>query len=164
MTALESPSPPTRLRLDKRFQPSPAEPGDEIYPNGIFEFNITRLLAFIQKHPDRFPVESVQVRAIPNYGSPNLNEETIRLADLTRPILLAEIAPEQNGVIDGHHRLAKARQDGAVTLPAYRLRCPAHVPFLTSTFAYQKYVDYWNDKIGTLEGPRRSGRTRARRA
>jgi hypothetical protein len=149
MTELESRSLPTRLRLDKRFQPCPAEAGDEIYPNGIFQFNITRLLSFVQQHAARFPVEWVEVREIPDYGSPNLNEETIRMADLARPLLLAEIAPGQYGVIDGHHRLAKARKEGAAALPAYRLRCPAHVPFLTSALAYQKYVEYWNDKIGS---------------
>jgi hypothetical protein len=131
---------PARLNPDEQFQPCPAEPGDELYPNGIFEFNITRLLAFVQEHAERFPVESVLVDEIPNYDSPNLDEDTIRVADLTRPILLAEIAPERYGVIDGHHRLAKARQNGVTTLPAYRLRCPTHVPFLTSTFAYHRYV------------------------
>lgn len=33
------------LRLDKTFQPCPAEPDDELYPNGIFEFNINELTA-----------------------------------------------------------------------------------------------------------------------
>jgi hypothetical protein len=35
---------PARLKRDKNFQPCPAESGDEHYANGIFEFNITRLL------------------------------------------------------------------------------------------------------------------------
>jgi hypothetical protein len=52
---------PTRLRLDKGFQPCPVETGDEMYPNGIFEFNITRLLAFVQGHADRFHVEQVDL-------------------------------------------------------------------------------------------------------
>jgi len=29
---------------------------DPMHPNGIFEFNITRLLAFVQEHADRFQV------------------------------------------------------------------------------------------------------------
>ncbi len=153
MVQRQSPPRLAKLKLDKRFQPCPVEPGDEHYPNGIFEFNITRLLAFIQEHADRFPVERVELSEIPDYGeSPDLNEETIRSADLSRPILLAEIAPERYGVIDGNHRLAKARRQGATALPAYRLHCPAHVPFLTSTFAYERYVDYWNDKVKTLLG------------
>jgi hypothetical protein len=144
---------PIRLRRDKGFQPCPVEPGEEIYPNGIFEFNITRLLAFVQEHADRFPVERVDLSEIPDFGdSPHLNEETVRLADLSRPILLAEIAPGRYGVIDGSHRLAKARRQGAADLPAYRLQCPTHVPFLTSAFAYERYVEYWNDKVRTLLG------------
>jgi hypothetical protein len=115
----------------------------EIYPNGVFDFNITRLLAFVREHADRFPVEWVEVSEI---------EDAVRAADLACPILLAEIAPGQYGVIDGHHRLAKARRQGTAVLPAHRLHCPAHVPFLTSRFAYERYVEYWNDKVAALEG------------
>ncbi len=38
---------PTKLKRDKKFQPCPAQTGDELYRNGIFEFNITRLLVLI---------------------------------------------------------------------------------------------------------------------
>jgi hypothetical protein len=128
---------PTRLRLDKGLQPCPVETGDEMYPNGIFEFNITRLLAFVQEHGDRFHVEQVDLSEFPDYGnSPHINES----------------------VIDGNHRLAKARRQGAAALPAYRLQCPTHVPFLTSVFAYEKYVEYWNDKVRTLLGDLRGQR------
>jgi hypothetical protein len=155
---------PTKLRLDKAFQPCSAEPGDEMYPNGIFEFNITRLLAFVQEHVDRFHVERVELSEFPDFGnSPHLNEEAVRLADVSHPILLAEIAPGRYSVIDGNHRLAKARRQGAAALPAYRLQCPTHVPFLTSAFAYTKYVEYWNNKItdllGDLRGQSKSSET-----
>jgi hypothetical protein len=50
-----------RLKLEKTFQPCPAEPGDELYPNGIFELNITRLWAFVAAHVEHFPVEQVEV-------------------------------------------------------------------------------------------------------
>lgn len=146
--------PLARLSLDTTFQPCPVDPGDELYPNGIFELNITRLLAFVHEHAPRFPIEQVELSALPDYGSSrHLNEETVRLADLSRPILLAEIAPGRYSIIDGHHRLAKARQRRVAVLPAYRLQCPTHVPFLTSTFAYEKYVEYWNDKVKALALP-----------
>lgn len=112
---------PARLKVNKGFQPCPAGPGDEIYPNGVFEFNITRLLGFLREHADRFPVEWVVVSDIPHYGSLNLNEDAACAAELSRPILLAEIAPGRYGVIDGHHRLAKARRQGVAVLPAHRL-------------------------------------------
>jgi hypothetical protein len=139
------------LKLDKTFQPCPAELGDELYPNGIFEFNITRILAFVATHADRFPIERVEVDDIPNYGSENLDEEAIGTADLFRPILLAEISPGLFSLIDGHHRIAKARREGVKTLPAHRVACPHHVRFLTSTRAYKRYVEYWNEKLALSE-------------
>jgi hypothetical protein len=57
------------LRRDPRFQPCATEPGDELYPNGIFEFNISRLLAFISAHPARFPTEILELSEIPDYGN-----------------------------------------------------------------------------------------------
>lgn len=136
-----------KLELDKTFQPCPAEPGDELYPNGIFEFNITRLLSFVEAHVERFPIERVEIEDMPNYGSENLDEETIKTADLLRPILLAEISPGRFNLIDGHHRVAKARREEVAILPAHRVACPFHVPFLTSTHAYERYIEYWNGKL-----------------
>jgi hypothetical protein len=138
---------PTKLKLDKRFQPCPLEEGDEAYPNGIFYFNITRLLAFIDAHPDDFPLESIPVADIPSYVGESLDEATVRSADLSRPVLLAEIAPGRHNLIDGHHRVAKARRDGIPAIHARRIHCPRHVPFLTTTQAYEKYVEYWNSKL-----------------
>jgi len=141
---------PAKLKLDKKFQPCPADEGDELYQNGIFEFNVTRLLAFIEAHAEQFPIEFVKLTDIPDYDGEHLDEETVRTANLSRPILQAEIAPDRFNVIDGNHRLGKARREGVQTLPAYKVRYPQHVPFLTSTMAHEKYAEYWNSKIKEL--------------
>lgn len=146
----ESP-PPITLKLDEKFQPCPVNEGEEVYPNGIFHFNISRLLGFVDDHPGRFPIELIALTEIANYGDSHLNEETVRSADLARPILLAEISPGLFNVIDGNHRVAKARRDGMPTIPAQRIYCPDHVQFLTSVIAYQKYVEYWNSKIQAMQ-------------
>ncbi len=147
----------SKLKLDAKFEPCPPEAGDELYPNGIFEFNISRLLAFIHTHPERFPVEPVALADIPNYGDGDLDDAAIGSADLSRPIVLAEIAPGRYNVIDGHHRIAKARREGVLTLTCHRLRCPEHVAFLTSATAYEKYVEYWNSKVDEATRANRSG-------
>lgn len=136
-----------KLELDKTFQPCPAEPGDEIYPNGIFEFNITRHLSFVEASADRFPIERVGVDDIPNYGSESLDEETIRTTDLLRPILLAEISPGRFNLIDGHDRLPRQGRKASGPYPAHRIACALHVRFLASTSAYERYVEYWNEKL-----------------
>ena len=122
-----------------------------MFPNGIFDFNITRLLSFIEANVDRFPIERIGVDDIPNYGSDRLDEEAISSADLLRPILFAEIAPGRFNLIDGHHRVAKARREGVRTLHAHRVARPLHVQFLTSTRAYERYVEYWNEKLALGE-------------
>ncbi len=117
---------PAKLKRDKNFQPCPAESGDEHYLNGVFEFNITRLLAFIDTCAERFPIEFVAVAEFPAYGASHLDEETVRTADLSRPILLAEIAPGLYNVIDGDHRLARARQPFHPQAPLPRSRSLPH--------------------------------------
>lgn len=113
MTSLAcSESKPVQLRFDRGFCPCEAMGGDEIYPNGIFEFNITRLLAYING-AGRFRAEHVALVDIPYAGiSPRLNELTVLNADLSRPVILAEIAPARFNLIDGHHR-ASPRIDSA---------------------------------------------------
>jgi hypothetical protein len=140
-----------KLKRDKKFNPSPLSAGDEAYPNGIFEFNITRLLAFVDAHEERFPIEWMAVTDIPNYGGP-ADEAGIRSADLSRPILMAEISPGRYNLIDGHHRMEKARRNAVLSVPARRIRCPEHVSFLTSTSAYEAYVEYWNSKVQEMKG------------
>jgi hypothetical protein len=61
-------------------------------------------------------------------------------------------------VIDGHHRLAKARREGVRRIPVHRVRCPEHLAFLTSARAYEAYVEYWNSKLDPVpRSPRRVG-------
>jgi hypothetical protein len=53
-------------------------------------------------------------------------------------VILAEISPGRYNLIDGNHRVAKARREGVSSVLAYR--CLEHVAFLTSARAYEKYV------------------------
>jgi hypothetical protein len=152
------PAVPPRLRRNKRFAACAVEADEEFYANGIFEFNITRLLAFLDADRVRHPVEFIAVASIPDYGGERLNEATIRGADLKRPVLLAEISPGRFNLIDGNHRVARARREGVVSIPARRIRCPDHLPFLTSVRAYESYVEYWNGKVKELQ-PRQRRRS-----
>ena len=47
------------LRVDNDFTPCPVATGDELFPNGIFVFNITKILEYIQKQPDSITLEEV---------------------------------------------------------------------------------------------------------
>ena len=115
---------PAKLRIVPSFEPCPIDAGDEVFCNGIFEFNITRLTAFVAAHPDRFPIEAITVASTPNYGDSRLDQSTIAVADLSRPVLFAEIAPGRFNLIDGNHRMA---QSSAQRRP-HRARPPDPLP------------------------------------
>jgi hypothetical protein len=137
-----------KLKVHSDFTPLPFSEGDELFPNGIFEFNVTKLLAFIKDHPSQFPVEEIDIESLgAAFGRERLDEETISTANVKNPIVLAEISPNRFNVIDGNHRVEKARREGMKYIPGYRVHAHQHVAFLTSVRAYETYIEYWNSKI-----------------
>lgn len=139
-----------RIQADATFVPCPVDDGDELFPNGIFVFNVTRILEHVARHPSEVALVRVSVRSFPRWDRP-LVDADVAAADLARPVLLAEISPGSYNLIDGHHRIEKARRRGVETLWAYRLTASQHVRFLTSESAYLTFVGYWNGKVGEAE-------------
>lgn len=148
----------TEQKASKAFQPLAIREGDELFPNGIFEFNISRLEEFIASDPDRFAFEITAIGPFVRLNYSSLDQDHISIADLTQPIILAEIAPGRFSLIDGNHRVAKAAKAGIATLPAIRVWFPDHVAFLTSQEAYCTYIKYWNEKVDDLYGVKRRRR------
>lgn len=138
------------LSADKNYVPASEDDGDELYPNGIFVFNITKMIEYIRVHQDEIPLESIEVKAYTR-GWSKLDEVTIDKADITVPLILAEISPGRYNVIDGNHRLEKAYRVGVDHITAYKLTPEHHMPFLTSLKAYHTYIEYWNSKIKDME-------------
>ncbi len=136
-----------KIKLNPRFKPLTVDDNDELFANGIFEFNISRLITFINANPGKFPLEKVEAQSLHNFNSKNLNEFTINTANLSAPLILAEISPGMFNVIDGHHRLEKAHQSGLEMIPVYRVYAEQHLAFLTSARAYNAYIEYWNGKV-----------------
>ena len=134
------------LKVDNNFIPCPVDDGDEIFPNGIFEFNITKMISHVQKNPDSFLLEEVVVKDVFN-GFSTVNESHMEHVEISRPIILAEIAPGRYNVIDGNHRLQKAHRMGINIIQAYRLNVTQHIKFLISKKAYTTYIEYWNSKL-----------------
>jgi len=134
------------LKSDKTFTPCSIRDNDELYHLGIFEFNITKLLEYIQANPTRFPLSSVSVEDFyPEHAV--INKRHLKTLSNPEPVILAEISPGRYDLIDGHHRMEKARESGLPALDAYKVPMVDHVRFLTSTKAYEAYVDYWNGKL-----------------
>jgi len=134
------------LSINKNFVPTSIDDGDELYPNGFFLFNITKLSEYIHSSADEITPELIEVKAIKN-GLAVITESHIDVVDITSPIILAEICPGRYNVIDGNHRVEKAYRMGVDHITAYKLTPRQHMPFLTSLESYHAYIEYWNSKI-----------------
>ena len=134
------------MRFDKNFTPLPVDEGDEIFRNGIFLFNITKMREFIHNHLDEFAPENIAVKDYFREFS-SINENYMDSVQSSEPVLLAEIAPGRYNLIDGNHRMEKARRMGIENIMAYRLNVNHHIKFITTQKAYATYIEYWNDKL-----------------
>lgn len=135
-----------RLKINKSFKPCPTEDGDEIYQNGIFEFNISKLLEYMKNNSEKFELIEVEVEDFPKEFS-SLNEMHVESTDHSQPVIIAEISPGLYNLIDGNHRMEKARIKGLTSINAFKVNVDQHIKFLTDKDAYLKYVDYWNGKV-----------------
>ena len=50
-------------------------------------------------------------------------------------------------MIDGNHRMEKARRMGIKNMSAFRLDVKQHIKLLTSKDVYLYYIEYWNGKV-----------------
>lgn len=140
------------LKENPNFMPCVPVIDDEVLGGYPFRWNITAASAWIEENLNLVELSTVQVNPS-NQGadSEELDEEFIPKADLTRPIIIVWMRPEFFRLIDGNHRVAKARRLGVKELPAYYLTELQHRKFFTFKEADKMYVDYWNDKVKMLE-------------
>jgi hypothetical protein len=134
------------LKTNENFTPFPVNKGDELFPNGIFVFNITKMLEHIKKNSDEIDLVEVSVADFPKSFS-SVDESHVDSVDVSRPVILAEISPGHYNLIDGNHRMEKARKMGINRILAYRLNVKQHIEFLTERKAYLSYVEFWNGKL-----------------
>jgi hypothetical protein len=135
-----------KLKTDHSFCPYPVREGDEFFVNGIFEFNITKMLEHIAHEPTDIPLVEIDVSDFhPEFSS--VNESHLEAVDVSLPVILAEISPGHYNLIDGNHRMEKARRTGITKLKAYKFNFLQHIAFLTSKKSYLSYVEYWNSKL-----------------
>lgn len=135
----------SKLTIENDFTPCPESDGDEFFPNGIFVFNITKMTEHIMNNPELFVPEELAVKDLQKFLS--INETHVDSVDISKPVIIAEIAPSRFNLIDGQHRVEKARRLGQKKIMAYRLTVHQHIRFLTSRKAYEIYVEYWNSNI-----------------
>lgn len=136
-----------KLKINRHFTPCPIDDEDEMYPNGIFVFNITKMAEYIRNNS--IPCEEVLVKDF-SRGSSKFKENHLATVDVTKPVIVAEISPGRYNVIDGNHRMEQARRMRIEKLPAYKISPDQHLQFLTTEQGYLAYIEYWNSKLKEL--------------
>lgn len=132
--------------MDDKFIPCHAQDGDELFQNGIFVFNITKMLEYIESNSNEINLTKINVDDFPECFS-SIDESYMDSVDISRPVIIAEIAPGRYNLIDGNHRKEKARRMGISSISAYKLNVNQHIKFMTEEDAYMSYAKYWNGKI-----------------
>ena len=141
-----------KLKENLSFTPCVPVVDDETFGGFPFTWNITRVQCWVEENLDQVERSVVQV-APPSSGadSDSLDEAWIPEADLTKPVLVIRMRLEFFKLIDGNHRVAKARCMGVAELPAYYLTEHQHRQFFAREKADELYVKYWNEKLEQVE-------------
>ena len=141
-----------KFKLNKDYVPLPIYEGDEIYPNGIFNFSISRIMEDIESGKLIPRYEKINVQEwFKTHWRGTINEEHLPTVDVTRPILQAQIRPDIYVVIDGNHRLEKDFRDGIEYIESFKLCAEQLLPYFKDIRGYTAYVEYWNLKIKNME-------------
>ena len=104
------------------------------------------MLESIRDNNDKIELVEVTVADFPREFS-SIDEEHVDSVDVSQSVLLAEISPGRYNLIDGNHRMDKARKMGVSHILAYKLNVKQHIAFLTDRKAYITYIEYWNEKL-----------------
>jgi uncharacterized protein with WD repeat len=107
-------------------------------------FNITKMTEYIQNY--NLASEEVLVRDY-SRGSSKFKEDHLGTVDVANPVIVAEISPSSFNVIDGNHRMEKARKLNIEKIQAYKLSPEQHLQYLTTEKGYLAYIEYWNSKL-----------------
>ncbi|MGO1368834.1 MAG: ParB N-terminal domain-containing protein [Senegalia sp. (in: firmicutes)] len=121
---------------------------EEIYQNGIFHFNISRILEHIISGKIEVEKEEINVSDwYKTHFNGLIDEEHLYTVDTTKPVIQAEISPNRYVIIDGNHRLEKAYRNNIKTIDSYKLKVDQLLEYFTDIRGYESFVEYWNSKI-----------------
>lgn len=137
-----------KIFLDVNYKPLPNNAGDEIYPNGIFNFSITRILENIASGNLKVEEEQINVsKWFETHMHGLINEEFLPKVDIIRPVIQAEIRPDMFEIIDGNHRMERAFREGLKFINSYKIMGEQLLPYFAGIRGYKAFVEYWNSKL-----------------
>lgn len=137
-----------KMHVSMQYVPCIVKENEEIFRNGIFHFNISKILEDIYSGRLVVDKELINIKEwFKSHGRhPSLNEEHLPTVDTESIIIQAEIRPEYFSIIDGNHRIEKAYRLGKSSIYSYKLMGEQLIPYFISERGYRAFVEYWNTK------------------
>lgn len=137
-----------KIKFDNNYNPLPTYEGDEIYPNGVFNFSISRIIEHISSHQLDAGKEKINVKEwFKSHFHGSVNKEHLLTVDVTKPVIQAEIRPGIYEIIDGNHRMERAYRQKIEFIDSYKLRGEQLLPYFVDICGYKAFVEYWNSKL-----------------
>ena len=119
-----------QIKLNKNYVPLPTQSGDEIYPNGIFNFAISRIIEDICSGKLAVEQEKINIQDwFKTHLRGSVTEEHLPAVDVSKPVIQAEIKPGFFEIIDGNHRMERAFREGTEFIDSYKLRGEQLLPY-----------------------------------
>lgn len=89
--------------------------------NGILIWDVTSILEDIEQHPDSYTIQTLSTALLADHNDARVSHTRAMASDLTKPLVVAELSKDHLLLIDGNHRLYKARTLGLENIPCYYL-------------------------------------------
>ena len=135
-----------KLRINPNFIPCELKHDEECYQNGIFRFNISRIIEDIESGKLQVEKELIDVSQwFKKHCMGDVNEDHMPNVMLSKPVIQAEIKSGFFEIIDGHHRMKKALRENVQYIDSYKLKGPQLLDYFIDEKGYRAFIGYWND-------------------
>ncbi len=134
------------LKLNINFIPCELQEDEECYPNGIFRFNISRIVEDIESGRLQAEMDKIDVpHWFKNHCMGDVNEDHMPNVVLSKPVIQAEIKAGFYEIIDGRHRMEKALRENLQYIDSYKLKGEQLLDYFIDEKGYSAFIGYWND-------------------
>jgi len=76
-----------KINASKNFKPCEIEDNDEYFPNGIFVFNITKMISYIEENKNAIQLENINFEDNHDKEFSSEEEDYINSTNLNRPVI-----------------------------------------------------------------------------
>ena len=135
------------LHIDENFAPCTPYPGDEIYSRSAVKLNISAILRVLEAGAIAHRTERIHLSVwfSSRFGSGGtINEMHLNNIEIKQPVIQAELKPDYFEIIDGNHRMAKARRDGLEYIDSIKLSAESLLPFFVDRNSCLGFIEHWN--------------------